>query len=115
MTNVLEEMIKYKLKDNKNQVMELLEMLGKDRETAKRGVRIWYEEEFAQLEAKHEKELSLNETKHKRELISRDEAHAIELAERDDAHAVELAERDEKIAELTELLKSNGIDYISHN
>ena len=36
-------------------------MLGKDRETAKRGMRIWYEEEFAQIEAQHKKELSINE------------------------------------------------------
>lgn len=41
-------------------------MLGKDRETAKRGMRIWYEEEFAQIEAQHKKELSINEAKYKR-------------------------------------------------
>ena len=40
-------------------------MLGKDRETAKRGMRIWYEEEFAQIEAQHKKELSINEAKYK--------------------------------------------------
>ncbi len=50
-------MIKYKLHDNIEQVMELLEMLEKDSETAKRGMRIWYEEEFAQIEAEHKKNL----------------------------------------------------------
>ena len=48
-----------------NHVVELLGMLGKDRETAKRGMRIWYEEEFAQIEAQHKKELSINEAKYK--------------------------------------------------
>ena len=98
MAKLLEDMIKYKLQDNKYQVMELLEMLGKDRETAKRGMRIWYEEEFAQMEAEHKKELSIKDAQYKKE-----------LAERDESHAVELAERDEKIAELSALLKTNGI------
>ena len=110
MVKVLEEMIKYKLEDNENQVVELLGMLGKDRETAKRGMRIWYEEEFAQIEAQHKKELSINEAKYKRELVEKDESHAIELAERDESHAIELAERDKKIAELNALLKTNGIN-----
>lgn len=74
-------------------------MLGKDRETAKRGMRIWYEEEFAQIEAQHKKELSINEAKYKRELVEKDESHTIELAE-----------RDKKIAELNALLKTNGIN-----
>ena len=47
MVKVLEEMIKYKLYGNEEQVMELLGMLEEDRQTAKRGMRIWYEEEFA--------------------------------------------------------------------
>ena len=99
MTKVLEEMIKYKLNDNAEQVMELLGMLEKDRETAKRGMRIWYEEEFAQLEAQHKKELSIQEAQYKKE-----------LAEKDEFHAIELAEKDEKIAELNTLLKTNGMN-----
>ena len=105
MIKVLEEMIKFKLQDNKNQVMELLGMLGKDRETAKRGMRIWYEEEFAQIEAQHKKELA-----------EKDESYAIELAKKDESYAkreknysMELAEKDKKIAELHALLKTNGI------
>ena len=74
-------------------------MLGKDRETAKRGMRIWYEEEFAQIEAQHKKELSINEAKYKKE-----------LAKKNKFHAIELAERDKKIAELNVLLKTNGIN-----
>ena len=61
MTKVLEEMIKYKLKDNKNQVKELLNMIKEEIEESKRGIKIWYEEEFEQLEAKHEKELNQKE------------------------------------------------------
>ncbi|WP_462315115.1 hypothetical protein [Methanobrevibacter sp.] len=98
MVKVLEEMIKYKLYGNEEQVMELLEMLEEDRQTAKRGMRIWYEEEFAQIEAEHKKELSIKEAQHKKE-----------LAEKDESHAIELAEKDEKIAELNTLLKTNGI------
>ena len=95
---VLEEMIKYKLYGNEEQVMELLGMLEEDRQTAKRGMRIWYEEEFAQIEAEHKKELSIKEAQYKKE-----------LAEKDESHAIELAEKDEKIAELNTLLKTNGI------
>ena len=74
-------------------------MFKKDRETAKRGMRIWYEEEFAQLEAQHKKELSIQEAQYKKE-----------LAEKDEFHAIELAEKDEKIAELNTLLKTNGMN-----
>ena len=98
MVKVLEEMIKYKLYGNEEQVMELLGMLEEDRQTAKRGMRIWYEEEFAQIEAEHKKELSIKEAQYKKE-----------LAEKDESHAIELAEKDEKIAELNTLLKTNGI------
>ena len=99
MVKVLEEMIKYKLYGNEEQVMELLGMLEEDRQTAKRGMRIWYEEEFAQIEAEHKKELSIKEAQYKKE-----------LAEKDESHAIELAEKDEKIAELNTLLKTNGIN-----
>lgn len=126
MTSVLEEMVNCKLKDNKNQVMELLEMLEKDRETAKRGIRIWYEEEFAQIEAQHKKELSIKDAeidKKDAEIDKRDAEidkkdaelkmnkaqYKKELAEKDEEFAIELAKKDEKIAELNSLLKTNGI------
>jgi hypothetical protein len=112
MVKVLEEMIKYKLRDNKEQVMELLEMLEEDRETAKRGMRIWYEEEFAQIEAEHKKELSVKEAeidKMDAEYTIKEAQYKKELAEKDESHAIELAEKDEKIAELNTLLKTNGI------
>ena len=122
MAKVLEEMIKYKLQDNKNQVRELLEMLDEDRETAKRGIRIWYEEEFAQIEAEHKKELSIKDAElqkkdaeimrtqaqYKEELADKDQRHANELAENNQRHANELAEKDEKIAELNSIIESNG-------
>lgn len=119
MAKVLEEMIKYKLQDNVEQVMELLEMLEKDSETAKRGMRIWYEEEFAQIEAEHKKELSLKDAelnKRDAELNKRDAEIKIteaqfkkELAEKDELLALEMAKKDAKIAELNALLKTNGV------
>ena len=72
MTKVLEEMIKYKLKDDKDQVEELLSMLDEEREAAKRGMKIWYEEEFAQLEAEHQKELKIQEAEHQKEIAEKD-------------------------------------------
>ena len=112
MTSVLEEMIKYKLRENKNQVMELLQMLEKDRETAKRGIRIWYEEEFAQIEAQHKKELSIKDAeidKKDAELMMNEAQYKKELAQKDEEFAIELAKKDEEIAELNSLLKTNGI------
>jgi len=119
MAKVLEEMIKYKLQDNVEHVMELLEMLEKDSETAKRGMRIWYEEEFAQIEAEHKKELSLKDAelnKRDAELNKKDAEIKIteaqykkELAEKDELLALELAKKDAKIAELNALLKTNGV------
>ena len=119
MAKVLEEMIKYKLQDNVEQVMELLEMLEKDSETAKRGMRIWYEEEFAQIEAEHKKELSLKDAelvkmdaeinKKDAEIRINEAQYKKELAEKDEIFALELAKKDAEIAELNALLKSNGV------
>ena len=101
MVKILEEMIKYKLQDDKDQVVELLGMFGKDRETAKRGVRIWYEEEFAEIEAEHENELRIKDA----ELEKKD----AELMMSEAKYKKELAEKDKKIAQLNALLKTNGI------
>ncbi len=119
MTKVLEEMIKYKLQDDKNQVRELLDMLDEEREIAKRGMKIWYEEEFAEIEAQHKKELSIKDAelnKKDAELDRKDAEITInqaqykkQLAEKDQTHAIELAEKDEEIARLNALLKTNGI------
>lgn len=112
MTKVLEEMIKYKLQDNKTQVMELLDMLDEESQIAKRGMKIWYEEEFAQIEAKHQKELKVKNAelnKKDAEMRMNEAQYQKELAQKDEIHARELAEKDEKIAELSALLKTNGI------
>lgn len=126
MVRVLEEMIKYKLKDNKNQVIELLEMLDEEIKTARRGVRIWYEEEFAQIEAEHKKELDIKDAELNKkdaeldqkdaeldlkdaEIMFNQAQYKKDLAEKDEIHARELAEKDEQIAELTSLIKSNGL------
>ena len=112
MVKVLEEMIKFKLEGNNNQVRELLRMLEKDSETARRGMKIWYEEEFAQIEAEHKKELSIKEAemdKMDAEFHIKEAQYKKELAEKDEFHAIELAEKDKKIAELHSLLEANGI------
>lgn len=62
-------------------------MLEKDCETAKRGMRIWYEEEFAEIEADFKKEL------------------ITKLAEKD----MEIAEMENEIVKLNAIIKSNGI------
>lgn len=47
-------------------------MLDEEREAAKRGMKIWYEEEFAQLEAEHQKELKIQEAEHQKEIAEKD-------------------------------------------
>ena len=87
-------------------------MLEKDSETARRGMKIWYEEEFAQIEAEHKKELSIKEAemdKMDAEFHIKEAQYKKELAEKDEFHAIELAEKDKKIAELHSLLEANGI------
>ena len=108
MAKVLEEMIKYKLQDDENQVRELLNMINEEIEDAKRGVKIWYAEEFEELEADHAVELAQKDAelnKKDAELAQKD----AELNKKDADHAIELAEKDKKIAELNALLKTNGI------
>ena len=66
-------------------------------ETARRGVRIWFEDEFDQIEAVHKKELAeLNS-----ELVNKDS----EIASKDS----EIASKDAQIAKLELILKENGI------
>ena len=103
--------------------MGLLEMLDEEIEIAKRGMKIWYEEEFAQIEAQHKKELYIKdleldmkdaeirmyESQYKKHLAEKDELHSIELAEKDELHSIELAEKDKKIAELNAVIQANYI------
>jgi hypothetical protein len=116
MTKVLEEMIKYKLKNNKTQVRELLSMLDEEIEISKRGMKIWYEEEFEQLEAQHKNELAQKEAElvqKDAELIQKD-AELVqkdaELQVNEAQYKKELAQKDEQIAKLNTQLKINGID-----
>ena len=108
MTKILEEMIKYKLQDNETQVRELLSMIDEEIEIAKRGIKIWYAEEFEQIETQHKKELAQKDaelTKKDAELTNKD----AELTNKDAQYQKELAQKDKKIAELNALLKTNGI------
>lgn len=101
MTKILEEMIKYKLKDNENQVMELLNMLKEERETARRGMKIWYEEEFEKIELQHQNEIRLKDS----EINLNKAQFQKQLAEKEN----ELVEKENELAELRAKLKSNGI------
>lgn len=98
MVLVLREMIKYKLKDDKNKVRELLSMISEEVKNVKRGYGIWFEDEFAQIEAVHKKELA------DKDCVIADKDCVI--AEKDS----EIASKDARIAELEVLLKENGIE-----
>ena len=81
--------------------MELLNMIDEEIEIAKRGIKIWYAEEFEQIETQHKKELAQKDA----ELTNKD----AELTNKDAQYQKELAQKDKKIAELNALLKTNGI------
>lgn len=97
---VVDEMIKYKLKDDENKVKELLEMNRKEMEDMKRGVRIWFEEEFEKLYVQHQNELSIKDAEHRRAEANLKK----ELAIKDS----KIADKDSKIAELEAIIKING-------
>ena len=69
-------------------------MIDEEIEIAKRGIKIWYAEEFEQIETQHKKELAQKDA---------------ELTNKDAQYQKELAQKDKKIAELNALLKTNGI------
>jgi len=127
---VLESMIKTQLKNNNEQIRELLNMIGKDIETAKRGMRIYYEEEFAQIDAEHKKELTLKDVENKKIIAEKNlqlEKKDLEIEEKDleiEEKNLKIEEKDLKIEEkdqtiskqekeikrLKEKLKENGIN-----
>ena len=76
-------------------------MIDEEIEIAKRGIKIWYAEEFEQIETQHKKELAQKDA----ELTKKD----AELTNKDAQYQKELAQKDKKIAELNALLKTNGI------
>ena len=95
---VLSEMIKYKLKDNPEEVRELLEMLPEEIEIAKRGARIWFEEEFEQQALEH-----------KNAMDEKDRHYAAVIADKDKAHADEILKKNQEIINLKTRLKLNGL------
>ena len=76
-------------------------MIDEEKENTKRGIKIWYAEEFEQIETQHKKELAQKDA----ELTKKD----AELTNKDAQYQKELAQKDKKIAELNALLKTNGI------
>ena len=83
-------------------------MIDEEIEIAKRGIKIWYAEEFEQIETQHKKELAQKDaelTEKDAELTKKD----AELTNKDAQYQKELAQKDKKIAELNALLKTNGI------
>lgn len=116
MTKVLSEMIKLKLQDNPKQVKELLNMFDEEIETTKRGIRIWYEEEFAQQHEKFQHELNQKEQQHSQELAQKEQQYSQELAQKEQQHAQELNQRDDliiqhekRIADLEAMLKTQNL------
>ena len=120
---VLESMIKIHLKNNNEQIKELLNMIGKDIETAKRGMRIYYEEEFAQIDAEHKKELTLKDVENRKIIAEKNlqlEKKDLEIEEKDleiEEKDLEIEEKDQTISKqekeikrLKEKLKENGIN-----
>ena len=119
---VLESMIKTHLKNDNEKIMELLDMISKDIETAKRGMRIYYEEEFAQIDAEHQKELTLKDMENKKIVAEKNlqiEQKDLEIEEKDlkiEEKDLEIEEKDKTISKqekeikkLKEKLKENGI------
>ena len=118
MALILDSMIKTRFKGDNKKIEELSKMIEEEREAAKRGMRIWYEEEFAQINADHTKEL-----------IDKDMEHAKEIAKMNTKISQmdnELSQKDNKIKELEaqrqhykkkiDELKENGsIDLETYN
>jgi len=100
MTIVLENMIKYKLKNEKTKTMELLNMIEKDTKSAQQGLRIFFEDEFDEMEEKiNRKDEELN--KKDKELNMKDE----ELNKKDE----EINRQKEIIEDLRMQIKTNSI------
>ena len=55
---VLDWMVKTHFKGNKEKILELKGMFSEELETARNGMKIYYEEEFAKINAQHTKEIS---------------------------------------------------------
>ena len=123
MTKVLSEMIKLKLQDSPRRVKELLNMLNEEIETTKRGIRIWYEEEFAQQRDEFQKELAQMEKQHiqelnqkTNELNQKEQEYVQELNQKEREHVRELNQKEDlitkqkrHIADLEAMLKIHGL------
>ena len=134
MTKVLSEMIKLKLQDSPRRVKELLNMLNEEIETTKRGIRIWYEEEFAQQRDEFQKELAQMEKQHiqelnqktnelnqkeqeyVQELNQKEQEYVRELNQKEREHVRELNQKEDlitkqkrHIADLEAMLKIHGL------
>ena len=68
MALILDSMIKTRFKGETKKIEELSNMIEEEREAAKRGMRIWYEEEFAKIDAEHTKEIKIKDVEHAKEL-----------------------------------------------
>ena len=77
--HVLEEIIKYKLKDEPEKIEELLGMIDEELEVTRRGIRIWYEEEINQLESESEQKLNNQQIQHEQEMNNQQIQHEQEM------------------------------------
>lgn len=106
MALILDSMIKTRFKGENKKIEELSNMIEEEREAAKRGMRIWYEEEFAQIDADHTKEIAEKDAIHAKEIAKMN----TEISQMDN----ELSQKNNEIKELESKMKhyKNKIDEL---
>lgn len=109
MALIVSEMIKFHLRNDKNKVLELLTMIEDEMEVAKRGMRIFYEDEFAKIDAQHKKEMDVQKANFKKEFAKQKEQHARELISKEEEFARSISQKNSEIAELKLKLHTQGI------
>ena len=98
MSLILDLMIKVRFKGNKEKIVELENMIEEDREAARRGMRIYYEEEFAKINSDWEKELAQKDADYAKEIAGKNIEKGIrdkEIIEKN----IEIGIRDNEIIE----------------
>ena len=103
MALILDTMIKTRFEGNIEKIRELLNMIEEEIEAAKRGMRIWYEEEFAIIEADHAKQINEKEAEYAKQINEKEAEHAKELAEKNreiSQKENQISKKDNEIKEL---------------
>ena len=96
----MEEIIKYKLKDDPEKVEELLDMIDEEIEVTRRGIRIWYEEEINQLKSETEQKLNNQKIEYEQKIAQKDQI----ISEKDQA----LLQKDYEINRLRAMMEERA-------